>query len=75
MTWNEKLFVSKLNDWYQWYLTKEGVQRYTINSLFYITMMREKYVQMYEKNYQSIKDICQCSKNSFEGLCANFSVQ
>ena len=24
-TWNEKLFWGKFNDWYQWYLTKEGV--------------------------------------------------
>ena len=43
-TWNEKLFVGKLNNWYQWYLTTEGVENYTIISLFYITMMQEKYV-------------------------------
>ena len=24
-TWNKKLFVGKLNNWCQWYLTKEGV--------------------------------------------------
>ena len=48
-TWNEKLFVGKLNDWYQWYLTKEGVPDYAINSLLYIIMMSEKYVRMYEK--------------------------
>ena len=35
-TWNEKLFVVKLNDWYQWYLTKEGVQHHAISSLLYI---------------------------------------
>ena len=23
-TWNERQFVSKLKDWYQWYLIKEG---------------------------------------------------
>ena len=53
--WNEKLFVGKLNDWYQWYLTKEGVQHYAINSLLYITMMREKYVRMYEKFISQLK--------------------
>ena len=47
-TWNEKLFACKLNDWYQWYLTKEGVEHYAINSLLYITTKREKYVKMYE---------------------------
>ena len=48
-TLNEKQFVGKLNDRYQCYLTKEGVQHYDINSLLYITMMREKNVRMYEK--------------------------
>ena len=37
----KNLFVGKLNDWYQWYLTKEGVQLYAINFHFYITKMRE----------------------------------
>ena len=48
-TWNKKLFVGKLNNWYQWYLSKDGVGHYAINSLLYITMMRIKYVRMYEK--------------------------
>ena len=44
-TWNEKLFVSNPNDWYQWYLIKEGVQHYAINSLLYITKMRENMLE------------------------------
>ena len=48
-TLNKKLFVGKLNNWYQWYLSKDGAGHYAINSLLYITMMREKYVRMYEK--------------------------
>ena len=47
--WNEKLFWGKLNNWYQWCLSKDGVEHYAINSLFDITMMTEKYVRMYEK--------------------------
>ena len=45
-TWNEKLFASKLN---HWYLSKDGVGHYAINSLLFLTMTREKYVKMYEK--------------------------
>ena len=45
-TWNEKLFAAKLDNWYPWYLSKDG--HYAINSLLYITTMREKYVKMYE---------------------------
>ena len=45
-TWNEKLFVGKLNKWYQWYLSKDGAVHYAINSILYITTLREKYVKM-----------------------------
>ena len=31
-TWNENLFVGKLNYWYHWYLSKDGVGHYAINS-------------------------------------------
>ena len=61
--WNEKLFVGKLNNWYQWYLSKDGVENYAINSLLYITTLREK----------SVKDVCQCNKSTFKGLFANLS--
>ena len=54
-SWNEKLFVGKLYDWYQEYLTKEGVENYAINSLLYITMMRERYGRMYEKCISQLK--------------------
>ena len=35
--------------------------------------MREKYVRNVWKVYQSVSDVCQCDKSSFEGLFANFS--
>ena len=38
---NEKLFASKLNYWYDWYLSKGGVGHYAINSLLFLTMTRE----------------------------------
>ena len=49
ITWNKKLFVGKLNNGYQWYLSKDGVGHYAINSLLYITTMRENYVRVCEK--------------------------
>ena len=33
-TWNEKLFAGRLDLWYHWYLSKDGVGHYAINSLF-----------------------------------------
>ena len=48
-TWNEKLFAGKLNHWYNWYLSKDGIGHYAINSLLFLTTTREKYVKMYER--------------------------
>ena len=47
-TWNEKLFASKLNFWYHWNLSKDGVDHFAINSFLFLTMTREIYVKMYE---------------------------
>ena len=46
---NERLFTSKLNSLLAWYLTKEGVNHYAINSLLYLTILKEKYIKMYEQ--------------------------
>ena len=48
-TWNEKLFASKLNQWDNWYLSRDGIGHYAINSLLFLTNVREKYVKMYER--------------------------
>ena len=47
--WNEKIFSGKLDHWYHWYLSKDGVGHYAIISLLYLTMTREKYVKMHER--------------------------
>ena len=41
-TWNEKLFSSKLN---HWYLSKDGVGHYVINTLFVFTNEKRKIYQ------------------------------
>ena len=46
---NERLFASELGSSFTWYLTKEGVNHFAINTLLYLRMLREKYVKMYEK--------------------------
>ena len=54
-TWNEKLFVGKIEDWYRWYLSERGVSQYAINSLLFLTTTREKYVKMYERFINQLK--------------------
>ena len=54
-TWNENLFVGKLNKWFHWYLSKDGAVHYAINSILYLTTLREKYVKMYENFISQLK--------------------
>ena len=48
-TSHEKLFAGKLDSWYNWYLTKDGIGHYAINSLLYLRTLRQKYVKMYDE--------------------------
>ena len=52
-TWNEKLFVGKLNNLYQWYLSVKRDIHYAINSILYINTLREKYIKMYKNLYNN----------------------
>ena len=33
--WNEILFACKLSHWYHWYLSKDGVGHYALNSFLF----------------------------------------
>ena len=47
--------MGKLNKWCQWHLSKDGIVHYAINSILYITMLRGKYVKMYENFISQLK--------------------
>ena len=38
---NERLFTGMLSSWYTWYLSKDGVNHYAINSLIFENAKRE----------------------------------
>ena len=48
-TWNEKLFSGQIDSWYNYYSSSTGKQHYAINSLPFLTTVREKYVKMCER--------------------------
>ena len=54
-TWKERTFAGKLNQMYQLYLNEEGVHNFVINSVLFLTTVREKYVQMYERFNEELK--------------------
>ena len=58
-TWNEKLFSGQIKDWYHWYLTTRGINQYAINSILFLTTVREKYIKMYERFHNQLKQDAQ----------------
>ena len=54
-TWNEKTFGGKLHDWIELYSQDKGICNYAINSVLFLTMVREIYVKMYERFIEELK--------------------
>ena len=54
-TWNEKTFAGKLHDWMEIYSRDEGIHNYAINSILFLTTIREKYVRMYKRFIEELK--------------------
>ena len=46
---NERLFAGKLGTSFTWYINKNRVLHYAINTLLYLRTVSEEYVQMYEE--------------------------
>ena len=54
-TWNEKTFTGKVHDWMEIYAQDDGMCNYAINSVLFMTTVREKYVKMYERFIEELK--------------------
>ena len=53
----KKTFAGKLNEMYELYLNHDGMDHFAIISVLYLTMVREKYVKMYERFIEELKHI------------------
>ena len=58
-TWNERLFAGQIKDCYHWYLSAKGVNPYAVNSLLFLTPAREKYVKIYGRFINQLKEYSQ----------------
>ena len=58
-TWNERQFAGQIKDWYHWYLSAKGVNHYAISSLLFLTTAREKYVKLYERFINQLREYLQ----------------
>ena len=54
-TWNEKTFAGKLHDWMEIYSQDEDRHNYAINSVLFLTTVREKYIKMYDRFIEELK--------------------
>ena len=58
-TWNEKLLSGQIENWYNYYSSSSGMQHYAINSLLFLTTVREKYVKMYKRFLNQLRQYSQ----------------
>ena len=54
-TWRERTFAGMLNQWLELYLHQDGIGHYTINSILFLTLIREMYMKMYERFLEQLK--------------------
>ena len=54
-TWKERTFAERLYQWFEMYLYQEGMHHYAINSVLYLTSVRQKYVKMYERFIEELR--------------------
>ena len=74
-TWNEKLLSGQIENWYNYYSSSSGIQHYAINSLLFLTTVREIYVKMYKRFLNQLKQYSQAIRVlSIRIFAHNFTV-
>ena len=55
-SWKEKMFVGKMTEWVKKELAKsKNEYSYSVDTILFLTMVREKYVKMYERFIAELK--------------------
>ena len=54
--WYEKLYVGQVNNWFDKYSVSQGVNYYAIHSLLYLRTIQEKYIKMYKRFVNQLKE-------------------
>ena len=54
--WFEKLYTGHVNKWSKMYSPSQGANCYAIHSLLYLRMIQEKYIKMYERFVNQLKE-------------------
>ena len=55
-TWYERLYAGHVNKWFEMYSASQGAKYYAIHSLLYLRTIQEKYIKMYERFVNQLKE-------------------
>ena len=54
--WYERLYAGHVNKWFEMYSASQGANYYAIHSLLYLRNIQEKYIKMYERFVNQLKE-------------------
>ena len=57
--WYEKLYAGHVNKWFEMYSASQGANYYAIHSLLYLRTIQEKYIKMYKRFVNQLKEYSQ----------------
>ena len=57
--WFEQLYAGHVNKWFEMYSSSQGANNYVIHSLLYLRTIQEKYIKMYERFVNQLKEYAQ----------------
>ena len=56
LVWFERLYTGHVNKWFEMYSSSQGANYYAIHSLLYLRTIQEKYIKMYERFVNQLKE-------------------
>ena len=54
--WYERLYAGQVNKWFEMYSASQGANYYAIHSLLYLRTIQKKYIKMYERFVNQLKE-------------------
>ena len=56
LVWFERLYAGHVNKWFEMYSSSQGANYYAVHSLLYLRTIQEKYIKMYERFVNQLKE-------------------
>ena len=56
LVWFERLYAEHVSKWFEMYTSCQGANYYAIHSLLYLRTIQEKYIKMYKRFVNQLKE-------------------